>query len=53
MIPWSVMVQQTEGGNIEVAVVDPVASMQAVDNKELGKIGGEVRDRLKKLLDML
>lgn len=53
MLPCNVIVQQTEAGVIEVAVVDPVASMQAVGNEGLVRIAGEVRDKLKKVINKL
>ena len=53
MLPCNVIVQQTEAGSIEVAVVDPVASMLAVDNEGLAGIAGEVRDKLKEVLKKL
>lgn len=46
MLPCNVIVQQQNSETIEVSVVDPVASMQAVENEGLGKIAGEVRDKL-------
>lgn len=51
MLPCNVIVQQQDNETIEVSVVDPVASMQAVENEGLGKIAGEVRDKLKKVLE--
>ena len=51
MLPCNVIVQQQDKESIEVSVVDPVASMQAVENDNLGKIAGEVRDKLKKVLE--
>ena len=53
MLPCNVVVQQNNPETIEVSVVDPVASMQAVENEGLGAIAGEVRDRLKRVLDKL
>lgn len=53
MLPCNVVVQQKDQETIDVAVVDPVASMQAVDNDGLGAIAEEVRDQLKKVLDKL
>lgn len=50
MLPCNVIVQELELGTIEVAAVDPVASMQAVDNKGLIGIAEEVRDKLKKVV---
>ena len=46
MLPCNVIVRELEDGQIEVAAVDPVASMQAVENSELGAIAGEVRSML-------
>ncbi len=52
MLPCNVIVQQMNG-EVEVAAVDPVASMQAVENQDLGPIAQQVRDRLKKAIDRL
>ncbi len=46
MLPCNVVVQEIAPGQTEVSAVDPVASMQAVDNKALGEVASEVRDRL-------
>lgn len=53
MLPCNVIVQQHEDGAVEVAAVDPVASMQAIDNPALGEIAGEVRQRLNRAIDNL
>ena len=42
MLPCNVIVQQHEGGGVEVSAVDPVASMMAVGNPKLAPIAGEV-----------
>lgn len=52
MLPCNVVVQEVDG-KVEVAVVDPVASMQAVGNESLAGIASEVRDKLKTVLDRL
>ena len=46
MLPCSVMVQETPQGRVEVAAIDPLASMQAVGNPALNGIAAEVRERL-------
>jgi uncharacterized protein (DUF302 family) len=46
MLPCSVVVQETPDGRVEVAAIDPQASMQAVDNPALAEIATEVRQRL-------
>jgi len=53
MLPCNVIVQENEDGGVEVSAVDPVASMQAVENQDLGKIAGEVRDTLRAAIDSL
>ncbi|SDB48804.1 DUF302 domain-containing protein [Bauldia litoralis] len=53
MLPCNVIVRATEDGKVEVAAVDPVASMQAVGSSALGKIAGEVQQRLKDTVDSL
>lgn len=52
MLPCNVIVRERENGT-EVAAVDPVASMQAVENDDLEPIASEVRDRLRKVIDAL
>jgi uncharacterized protein (DUF302 family) len=51
MLPCNVIVQETPVGAIEVAAIDPAASMQAVDNPALGEIGLEVRAKLSRVID--
>lgn len=53
MLPCNVIVQEREPGKIEVSAVDPVASMQAIDNKELGDVAMEVQERLRKIIESL
>ena len=45
MLPCNVILREVEGG-IEVSAVDPVASMQAVNNKALDKVAASVRAML-------
>ncbi|HEY8595179.1 MAG TPA: DUF302 domain-containing protein [Devosiaceae bacterium] len=53
MLPCNVIVQQHDDGRIEVAAVDPVASMMGVGNPDLGSIAGEVREKLKTAIESL
>jgi len=53
MLPCNVIVQETSEGKIEVAIIDPVASMQAVGNPDLGKIADQVRNKLKTVVQNL
>lgn len=52
MLPCNVVVQDV-GGKTEVAAIDPVASMQAVENMALGAVATEVRGQLKAVIDSL
>ena len=53
MLPCNVVVQQTDDGRVEVSAVDPVASMQAIENPALGDIAQEVQGLLKATIDNL
>jgi len=53
MLPCNVVVQESEGGNTEVSAVDPVASMQAVQNPALLDVAQQVRAKLKKVIESL
>jgi len=50
MLPCNVILRAVEGG-VEISAIDPVASMQAIDNSELTAIAGEVRDMLVAAVD--
>lgn len=52
MLPCNVIVQQLDD-SIEVAAVDPMASMQTVKNKQLENIAEEIRDKLNAVIDNL
>ena len=53
MLPCNVIVRETKNGSIEVAAVDPIASMMGVKNESLAEIANEVRSKLKKAVDSL
>lgn len=53
MLPCNVVVQQRSDGSTEVAAIDPVASMQAIDNPDLKEKAGEVAARLRAAIDGL
>ncbi len=52
MLPCNVILREVEGG-VEVSAIDPVASMQAIDNAELTAVAGQVRDLLAKAVEAL
>ena len=45
MLPCNVILREVDGG-IEVSAIDPVASMQAIDNPSLHAVAGQVRELL-------
>jgi uncharacterized protein (DUF302 family) len=53
MLPCNVIVQELAGGKIEVAAIDPVVSMQAVQNPDLHAIADQVQKKLKKVIASL
>ena len=52
MLPCNVVVQQKDDG-VEVAAVDPLASMMGVENPALVDIANEVQERLKRVIENL
>jgi len=53
MLPCNVVVQQAHDGAIEVSAVDPIASMQAIENPQLADIANEVQTLLKDVIEGL
>ena len=53
MLPCSVIVQELKENEIEVAAVDPMASMIAVENPDLAGIAGEVKEILERAIASL
>ena len=53
MLPCNVIVQEVEPGRTEVAAVDPIASMQAIENPALGEVAVEVQRRLREVIEGL
>jgi len=49
MLPCNVIVQQKDEG-VEVAAVDPIASMSAVENSGLAEVAQQVQEKLKKVI---
>ena len=50
MLPCNVIVQEKEDEEVEVAAVDPVASMKAVDNPELLEIAKQIQEKLRNVV---
>jgi len=53
MLPCNVIVQEIDEGEIEVAAIDPIASMQAINNPEVEGIANQIQEKLKKVIDRL
>ncbi len=53
MLPCNVIMQQTEDGKVEISAVDPVASMQAVENPNLAELAFEVQEKMKRAIEKL
>jgi uncharacterized protein (DUF302 family) len=53
MLPCNVIVQETSEGEVEVAAVDPVASMKAIENPELLEVAKQVQEKLERVVENL
>jgi len=53
MLPCNVVVQETPQGGIEVAAIDPAASMQAIENDKLREVAATIRGKLKSVIASL
>ena len=53
MLPCNVIVQEIADDEIEVAAIDPVASMRAIENPNLKGIADQIQEKLKKVINNL
>ena len=53
MLPCNVIVLEKEDGWIEVAAIDPIASMKAIANPKLQDTADQVQAKLKKVIESL
>ena len=51
MLPCNVIIQDNGKGGFTISAVDPMQSMAAIDNQNLGDIAGQVRDLLKGVIE--
>jgi uncharacterized protein (DUF302 family) len=51
MLPCNVLVIEQESGRVEIAAIDPVASMLALENKDLINVARNVSETLKKIVE--
>jgi len=53
MLPCNVIVFENDQGQVEVAAIDPIASMQAIKNSQLHEVAVQIQTKLKKVIDSL
>lgn len=53
MLPCNLIIQETDDKKIEVAAIDPMASMSAVGNDKLGEIAARIREKLQTVINSL
>jgi uncharacterized protein (DUF302 family) len=53
MLPCNVIVQELDDGKVEVAAVNPVASMLAVDNRDLTEVANVIEEKLQRVIHSL
>ena len=53
MLPCNVILQRTEAGEVEIAAIDPVSSMQAIENSALLDAAAQVREKLARVIERL
>ncbi|MDP2721837.1 MAG: DUF302 domain-containing protein [Bacteroidales bacterium] len=53
MLPCNVIVQDLGNGEVEVAAIDPVASMNAIENPKVNAFATEIQQTLKKVIERL
>ncbi len=53
MLPCNVILQETGDKQVEVAIIDPVASMMAVENEELHTFADDVKAKLERVISLL
>ena len=52
MLPCNVILRKVDGG-VEISAIDPVASMQAIENDELKAVAAKVRDLLRSAVEAI
>ncbi|KAF0140270.1 MAG: hypothetical protein FD122_2586 [Stygiobacter sp.] len=53
LLPCNIVVQEKADSTIQVSAINPMESMQAVQNEALGEVAVEVSAKLKKVLENL
>jgi uncharacterized protein (DUF302 family) len=53
MLPCNVIVQEISPGKVEIAAIDPIASMQAIESPKLLEVAEQVQAKLRNVIDNL
>ncbi len=53
LLPCNVIVQESEGGRVEVAAIDPMESMERAGNPGLAEVASKVRAKLQNVISAL
>ena len=53
MLPCNVIIQELSKNEVEVAAIDPIASMMAVENPQLAPIAKEIKAKLERVIASL
>lgn len=53
MLPCNVLVQEHENGEVEIAAINPMNSIGAIENKELQGLAQEVSNKLQAVVDRM
>ena len=53
MLPCNVIVQKLDSGEMEVAAIDPIASMAAIDNPDIAGVAIEIKQKLENVIAAL
>ncbi|MBA9079058.1 DUF302 domain-containing protein [Rufibacter quisquiliarum] len=53
LLPCNVLVQEHEGGQVEVTAINPMETMSAIGNANLETIANEVSQKLRAVIDQL
>lgn len=51
MLPCNVTLRELGNGNVEVAAIDPLGAMSAVDNQDVAQFAGEIQEKLNNVLN--
>ena len=50
MLPCNLIIQELDNNSIEVSAIDPVASMMAIENKNVSEIAKVIKEKLERVI---